>query len=120
LNLRQFSLVIAVVVLMSFGQVLFKLTSRELAATSGPPLALLQNQKLLMFGASGFVLYAITSVLWVLALRGVDLSRAYPIAALGYVLVPVLGIFLLSEKVSGFGWLGIALIVAGVWVSAIS
>jgi drug/metabolite transporter (DMT)-like permease len=45
-------------------------------------------------------------------------SQAYPVLSLGYVLTALLAWPLLGEAVSLHRWLGIAVIIAGVWLVA--
>ncbi len=113
MSLRQIALLLAVVVCMVTGQVLFKLTARALQNSTGM-FSALSNPNALFFGGSAALLYAGTSVLWIIALRSIDLSKAYPVSALSYAIVPLLSILLFAERVSALGWLGILLIVAGV------
>lgn len=52
--------------------------------------------------------------LWLVALQKVDLSYAYPLVSVGYIVVSVLSATLFHEKVDGQRWLGVAVISAGV------
>ena len=58
--------------------------------------------------------YGVTTVLWVLALRSVPLSQAFPILGLQFALVPLASSHLLQERVGGGQWVGVIAIVAGV------
>ena len=60
------------------------------------------------------VLYGVVTLLWVLLLREIDLSRAYPILAGTYVLVPIASMLLLGEKLGWSYGLGVALIIVGI------
>ena len=62
----------------------------------------------------GYSLYAVNTVLLVLALRHAELSVLYPIIALTYVWVSLLSVFVLHERMNGLRIGGIALIVLGV------
>lgn len=96
----------AVVVLaLAIGQVLFKI-----AASRGGIFDILVSPWLWM----GMLLYGSVTVLWLLLLREVDLSRAYPLVAVTYVLVPLLSVLLLGEKIGTRYALGVILIVTGV------
>ena len=61
----------------------------------------------------GLVLYAIGTIFWLAALSKVELSFAYPMLSLGYVLIFFLSWILLGEKVSFLRFSGIALICLG-------
>jgi drug/metabolite transporter (DMT)-like permease len=63
-------------------------------------------------------LYAGATLLWVRILTSVPLSRAYPFAALAFVLVPAAGYLFFHEPITLRYALGTALIVVGVAVAA--
>jgi drug/metabolite transporter (DMT)-like permease len=62
----------------------------------------------------GLACYAVSVVVWVVALSRVDVSIAYPMLSLGYVLNAVLAYWLFGEAVSLQRWLGIGVILLGV------
>lgn len=66
----------------------------------------------------GLVLYALSALTWLLVLRRVDLSYAYPMVSLGYVAVFVASNYLFHEQISTMRWTGLALICIGVVVLA--
>jgi drug/metabolite transporter (DMT)-like permease len=59
-------------------------------------------------------LFVIATSLWLIGLQRVDLSYAYPLVSLGYVLVSVLAIKLFNEKIDLTRWTAILVICAGV------
>lgn len=63
----------------------------------------------------GIASYAVSSLLWLVALSRVPLSVAYPFGALSYVIV-VLVALAAGETVPPMRWLGVALIVGGIWL----
>jgi drug/metabolite transporter (DMT)-like permease len=66
----------------------------------------------------GFGLYAIGSVLWVIALSRLPLSRVYPFTVLTFVIVYVASFALLGERISGTVVAGALLVLAGLVVIA--
>lgn len=74
--------------------------------------ALLTNYPLI----AGYLLYAISAALLVLALRDGELSMLYPIIALTYVWVTLLSYLVLREPPNLWKNVGIATIVVGVAV----
>ena len=58
--------------------------------------------------------YAFTTILWLLALRTIPLSQAFPILGLQFALIPIGSSRWLGERVTRLQWLGIIAIVAGV------
>jgi undecaprenyl phosphate-alpha-L-ara4N flippase subunit ArnE len=115
LTLTQVVQLVAVAVLLSVGQLLFKH-----GAASAPPAGDLGGVIRLMFTPMVMVavaLYGLTTVLWVYTLQQVPLTSAYPFMALGTVLVPVAAALLLREAVDLRYAAGLALILAGLYVS---
>ena len=62
---------------------------------------------------TGFVSIGIGAVFWLAALARVDLSWAYPLLSLGYILVLVLSALFLGEAISPIRWIGVLVIVVG-------
>jgi len=62
----------------------------------------------------GFASYGISSLFWIIVLSKIDLSLAYPMLALNYVLVPLTAWLFLSEQVPPTRWLGIGVVIIGV------
>ena len=62
----------------------------------------------------GLACYAISVVVWIMALSRVDVSIAYPMLSIGYVINALLAMWLFGEIVSPLRWLGIGVIIVGV------
>jgi len=75
-------------------------------------LAVLTNIPLM----AGFVLYGLSALLLVMALKDGELSLLYPVIALTYVWVAILSWLIIHEQINSWKGLGIGLIVAGVAV----
>jgi undecaprenyl phosphate-alpha-L-ara4N flippase subunit ArnE len=58
--------------------------------------------------------YVITTLLWLVALRTIPLSQAFPILGLQFALIPLASSRLLNEQVTPLQWVGVAVITAGV------
>lgn len=69
---------------------------------------------------TGFVLYALSSVIYLMALQKLDLSYAYPFVALSFVMVTLLSWRLLGETLPLLRMVGLVLIMAGVLTVAAS
>lgn len=67
----------------------------------------------------GLGLYGASAVLWLWVLSRLDVSLAYPLVSLGFVVTLVLGVTWLGEPLSWTRVGGCALIVAGVWLLAL-
>jgi len=66
----------------------------------------------------GLAFYALGAVFWLLVLSKLDLSLAYPMLALTYILIPLAAQFVLGEQVPTLRWLGVGIIFVGVMVVA--
>lgn len=66
--------------------------------------------------AVGFLLYGLSSVLWIAVVSNVDLSLAYPMVSVAYVAVVVASWLFLGEQFSPVRLTGLLIIVAGVIV----
>jgi multidrug transporter EmrE-like cation transporter len=62
----------------------------------------------------GLAVFGISAIVWLFALSRVDLSFAYPFAALGYVIIVLASLTVLHESVPPLRWAGVALIITGI------
>jgi len=97
------------------GQLSMKYGTNQIGAIDfAQPLQFLAQAFTNLYVLAGLALYAISSVLWIITLSRVDLSFAYPLVSLGYVLVLVLSASLFKEKILPVHYFGVLLIIAGV------
>jgi len=66
----------------------------------------------------GLVCYVVSVGVWVVALSRVDVSVAYPMLSLGYVVNALAAWWLLGEQVGPARAAGVLLILGGVWLVA--
>jgi multidrug transporter EmrE-like cation transporter len=66
----------------------------------------------------GLTFYAMGAAFWLVVLSKLDLSLAYPMLALTYILIPLTAQFILGEQVPMLRWLGVGIIFVGVVVVA--
>jgi len=66
----------------------------------------------------GAACYALSVVVWIIGLSRVPVSVAYPMLSLGYVANAIAAHYLLGESVTLTRWLGIGVIIVGVWLVA--
>lgn len=66
----------------------------------------------------GLLCYAISVVVWIMALSRVEVSIAYPMLSIGYVLNAVAAWYLFGEAVTPMRLLGIGIIIIGVYIVA--
>ena len=76
--------------------------------------------KTIKWGLIGLGCYGVSMMLWIIALSRCDLSLAYPMLSLSYVLVYIAAVYWpkLGESASTLKTAGIMLIVAGVMLVA--
>lgn len=63
----------------------------------------------------GIVLYISATVVWLVVLSQEELSFAYPLVAIGYILVAILGKVFFNENLTFFRIFGILLVILGVY-----
>ena len=66
----------------------------------------------------GLLCYVVSVVVWILALSRVDVSIAYPMLSIGYVVTALAAWALLGESLSMVRIVGIAVIILGVFLVA--
>ena len=105
------------VTLTVVGQFLLKTGIKQVGQV---PLGELLGKLPVLFGnfkiVTGFVIYAVSAVLWLSAISRLDLSYAYPLISLGIVLVSVISWAYLKEAQDPRRIAGSALIVLGILV----
>ena len=113
---RQLLELLCFPVAMAVGQILFKRSALQITPGEGGSW-LIEVARLPMMWVA-VTLYAGATLLWVRILMSVPLSRAYPFAALAFVLVPAAGYLFFHEPITLRYAVGTALIVIGVAVAA--
>lgn len=103
--------VLVTIVLSSASQLMQKQAANELARANGSK-PLLTN---VSFVLSGMLLGA-SLITWLLVLKHFDVSIAYPLLSLNYIVVLVLASVIFGEKIPSKRWVGVTCILAGVVV----
>lgn len=68
----------------------------------------------------GLFLYGISALFWLAALSQMELSKAYPMISLGYIIVFFLSAWLFGESLSLIRFLGIVFVGLGLFLVAMS
>ncbi|WP_028450031.1 SMR family transporter [Chitinibacter tainanensis] len=117
----SWALILSGVMLNAIAQLLLKAGTRSLGeiglhpAAWGPTLlALAGNLPIL----TGLACYVLSVLVWIAALSRVEVSVAYPMLSLGYVLNALLAYYCFGEALSVQRVLGITVILAGVLLVA--
>ncbi|WP_425080023.1 EamA family transporter [Ruegeria denitrificans] len=103
-------------VMISAGQILFKLAGNRIDGREASGLAGLIQTLFDPFLLTAFAIYGSATVLWVYVLRYLTLSQAYPFMALSFVLVPLASHVFFGETLGLRYWLGAALLISGMMV----
>ena len=64
---------------------------------------------------AGLAIYVLSFFLWIVVLSRIELSIALPVSSVCYLLTPLFAVVFLHEMVSPARWLGIVLIIAGIY-----
>lgn len=64
----------------------------------------------------GLFIYLVSVVTWLMVLSRAEVSLAYPVTSLGYVITAIAAAFLLHEQISIMRILGIVVIMTGVYL----
>lgn len=117
MNVASWGVLFASIGLGSLGQFFLKLGVRQMGGVSLSP-AQLPSTLVRVFSSpwivGGVAMFAVSMFLWLRVLSTRELSSAYPMVSLNYVLVLLLAAVFLREPVSPQKLLGIAVTVAGV------
>ena len=120
MNFQTFSIIFAGVLLNSAAQLMLKAGARTLGSVamgSGSSLmAAAWSAATQPWILLGLVCYFVSAGLWIIALTRVDVTIAYPMLSMGYVIAALLAWQLFGEPLTSGRVLGIAIILAGVVV----
>jgi multidrug transporter EmrE-like cation transporter len=110
MTLASFAFILTGVLLNAGAQLLLK------AGTNAEPLGLrLAIEPHIL---AGLACYVVSVVVWVVALSKVPVSMAYPMLSIGYVVNAIAAYYLLGEAVTPMRFVGIGVIILGVFVVA--
>lgn len=110
--MNKFILILLSVTLSSIGQVMLKYGAIKSNESTAMNLLKYLNFSNLM----GLTLYGLSALLWMVILRKVDLSYAYPMVSLGYILVFIFSYYIFGEPISTTRIVGLAIILLGIVV----
>ena len=113
MNIIPWLILLLVVVLGTAGQLSLKYAFQG-STTANEPSKSVRDLLFSPYFWIWFISYVIVTVLWLIVLRTIPLSQAFPALGLTFALVPLASHRFLRENVVFSQWLGIAVIVAGV------
>ncbi len=108
-------IILACTIIGAFGSLCFKLGADKLKELKWRNIKqilgqLINNYYLIL----GVFLYAVSAILYSIALKGGELSIIYPLVAISYIWVILLSKYFLKEKINNFKWMGISAIILGI------
>jgi drug/metabolite transporter (DMT)-like permease len=113
-------LILLSISLSAIAQVLFKFGMSSVAVrqalAAGSPMQAAIAVFLSAGVLGGLSLYGIGTVLWLGVLSRTEVSQAYPFVGLGFVLTALIGYFLFGDALGPLRVVGIALVVAGIFL----
>ena len=121
MKLLEFGLVLTGVLLNAAAQLLLKAGTNaigqfEFSLANAVPVGWKLATNIPILGGLGC--YAVSVVVWIMALSRVEVSMAYPMLSIGYVVNAALAYWLFGEAVTPMRMLGIAIICIGVFIVA--
>lgn len=117
----SFALVLTGVILNAAAQLLLKAGTNavgrfEFSAANALPVGLKLAFEPHILG--GIACYVVSVVVWIMALSRVEVSIAYPMLSIGYILNALAAWYLFGEAVTPTRLVGIGIIIVGVYVVA--
>jgi multidrug transporter EmrE-like cation transporter len=115
------ALILTGVLLNAVAQLLLKAGARVIAdvpLSFGNAWTLLERIAINPPIVAGLFCYAVSVVVWILALARVPVSVAYPMLSIGYVVNAIAAWWLFGEDLNGARMAGIGVIIVGVWLVA--
>lgn len=111
---KSYFFLIANVLFLVIGQILWKLSFNKnpLVISSEGIIRLIKDP--LIWG--GLFLFGIATLLWFVVLSNLNLSVAYPLQSISYVIGIIVAIIIFKEDVILVQWIGLALILIGVYL----
>ena len=116
-----FALILTGVLLNAIAQLALKASVSETGIISLDVQSILSSANSLLVNVwlwLGLVCYAVSVVIWILALSRVDVSIAYPMLSIGYILNAIVAWKIFDEPVGPGRIMGIGIIILGVYVLA--
>ena len=112
-------LIVAGVLLNAFAQIVLKQGMRsigEFAFTLDNIIPIGIRVGINPFVLTGICCYVLSLAIWLMVLSRVDVSYAYPLLSIGYIVAALAGYFWFGEVINFTRWAGIIIICIGVWL----
>ncbi|PKM76540.1 MAG: hypothetical protein CVU90_12005 [Firmicutes bacterium HGW-Firmicutes-15] len=103
------------IILLVLGQVLWKMGVSRIGVLQLDNVLTALTSPLIW---TGIGLYGLATIIWLIVLSRANLSTVYPMQSMAYVFGMMGGIFFFGERVPIIGWVGIAFILLGVFLTS--
>ena len=123
MSAASFALILAGVLLNAAAQLMLKAGANRVGPVEMETAAIAAAARELAFSlpiAGGIACYVISVVVWIAALTRVEVSLAYPMLSIGYVVNAVAAWMLFGEQLTPLRMTGILVIILGVYLLAAS
>ena len=120
LNIKIVGLVFAVSIFVVTGQILIKLALGVVAGQQSGSISFFEQIPVVLTQAQfwgAMLCLLVSGVIWIYVLRNFELSLAYPLTSLSYVIMMVTSHFVLGERITLTKLLGTLIIVLGIVVA---
>ena len=112
----EYYYIIATILFTVYGQLALKFALKKYEALPNTFYGKLKFISIMLLNPiviSVFVSVAAAGFFWILAIKKLELSKAYPLMSLSFLLVVLMSDYFMGEKVSLYRYLGVFFIVAG-------
>lgn len=109
--MKTILLILFNVLLLTSGQILWKKGLLQVGGINVGNISQVMFSPLIL---AGLALYAMATVVWFVVLSKADLSYAYPLQSMAYILGVLAAWFIFKEVIPPTRWLGVLVIIAGV------
>ena len=119
----SFALILTGVLLNAAAQLMLKAGANRVGPVAIDSAALMSAARELAFSlpiAGGIACYVVSVLVWIIALTRVEVSIAYPMLSIGYVVNAVAAWMLFGEQLTPLRLVGILVIILGVYLLAAS
>jgi drug/metabolite transporter (DMT)-like permease len=111
-------LILSAVAVIALGQILFKLAARNISIAPDSTYIAIVNANLYPIALiiAAVLLYSLSTIAWIQALRTVPLSIAFMFNSLAFVLVPSAAFLLFGETIPRYFLPGLIMIIGGIFL----
>lgn len=123
MSAASFALILTGVLLNAAAQLMLKAGANRVGPVDMDTAALMSAARELAFSlpiAGGIACYVVSVLVWIIALTRVEVSIAYPMLSIGYVVNAVAAWMLFGEQLTPMRLIGILVIILGVYLLAAS